>query len=199
VSYAHSLQIHGPECGVFGRNRHRGKCGSRQYQCGWDRRQRRERFPIARPRSRGAPTLHCDGGPKQRNTAADQGITRCNRILTRKSICIPTLAGSAHAHMNRATQLVEKLPLDRETLRCATSAAGPRASHGVRAQLKPVASSVLRGCRRASLSRQWQAPLRRSVLLRLTRSCRASSSLCDERPRTGVQSTALAASNRRSL
>jgi hypothetical protein len=38
---------------------------------GGDRRQRRERFPIARPRSRGTPTLHCDAGPKQRNTAAD--------------------------------------------------------------------------------------------------------------------------------
>jgi hypothetical protein len=36
--------------------------------------------------------------------------TRCHRILTRTSICIPTLAGSAHAHMNRVTQLVERLP-----------------------------------------------------------------------------------------
>ena len=71
MSYAHSLQIHGPECGVFGRSRHRGKCGSRQYQCGGDGRQRRERFPIARPRSRGSAILQCDAGPKQRKTAAD--------------------------------------------------------------------------------------------------------------------------------
>jgi hypothetical protein len=71
VSYAHSLQIHGPECGVFGRSRHRCKCGSRQYQCDGDGRQQCERFPITRPRSRGSPTLHCDAGPQQRNTAAD--------------------------------------------------------------------------------------------------------------------------------
>jgi len=39
-----------------------------------DGRQRRERFPIARPRSRGSPALHCDAGPKQRNTAGDQEL-----------------------------------------------------------------------------------------------------------------------------
>ena len=101
MSYGHSLQIHGPGCGVFGRSRHRGKCGSRQYQCGCDRRQRRERFPIARPRSRGAPTLHCDSGPKQRNTAADQELPGCPRILTRTSICIPTLRGCRRASLSR--------------------------------------------------------------------------------------------------
>src|SRR5208282_6022591 len=64
-----SLQIHGPECGVFGRSRSRGKCGSRQYQCGGDCRQRRERFPIARPPSRDFPTFHCDAGPNQEKFA----------------------------------------------------------------------------------------------------------------------------------
>ena len=60
MSYAHSLQNYGPGCGVFGRSRHPRKCGSCQYQCGGDGRQRRGRFPIARPRSRGSPTLHSD-------------------------------------------------------------------------------------------------------------------------------------------
>ena len=70
----HSLQIYGPGCGVFGRGRHRGKCGSRQYQCGGDGCQRRERFPIARPRSRGSPALHCDAASKQRSTAGDPAL-----------------------------------------------------------------------------------------------------------------------------
>jgi hypothetical protein len=48
-----------------------------------DGRQRRERFPIARPRSRGSPALHCDAGPKQRNTAGDQELQ--NRTTCRSS------------------------------------------------------------------------------------------------------------------
>ena len=48
--------------------------GSCQYQCGGDGRQRRERFPIARPRCRGSPAPYCDAGPKQRNIAGDQEL-----------------------------------------------------------------------------------------------------------------------------
>jgi len=43
-----------------------------------DGRQRRERFPIARPRSRGSPALHCDAGPKQRNTTGNQELPGVN-------------------------------------------------------------------------------------------------------------------------
>jgi hypothetical protein len=81
---------------------------------GGDRRQRRERFPIARPRSRGTPPSTATPVPNsvtQLQTPAgafgssgarsDKGsfyskhgfgpapITRCHRILTRTSICIP--------------------------------------------------------------------------------------------------------------
>ena len=71
MSYAHSLQIHGPGCGVFGRSRHRRKRGSREYQCGGNGRQPRQRFTTARPLSRGSPALHCDAASKQRNTAGE--------------------------------------------------------------------------------------------------------------------------------
>ena len=77
------LQIHGRRCGVFGRSRHRRKCGSHQHQCSGDGRHWRQRFPIARPRSRGSPALHCDAGPKQRNTAGDQELQ--NRTTCRSS------------------------------------------------------------------------------------------------------------------
>jgi hypothetical protein len=34
----------------------------REYQCGGDGRQPRQRFPTARPRSLGSPAVHCDAG-----------------------------------------------------------------------------------------------------------------------------------------